>query len=77
MPCGAGLPWSLGRGKILLIKRMAKNGMKVVLRADIGRLHEDPNVDAMDRRLANLFQEINPDWLFVLTLDEEHIFWSG
>jgi len=35
-----------------LIRRMAQNGKKVVLRADIGRMHENPDVDLMEQRLV-------------------------
>jgi len=56
---------------------MAQNGKKVILRAGIGRTHKTPDVDEMERRLANLLDEINPDWLYAITLDEEQVYWHG
>ena len=59
------------------IRDMAKNGKKVILRAGIGRLTESPSVDEMERRLVNMLEEVNPNWLYAITLDEEQIFWNG
>jgi len=59
------------------ILKMAKNGKKVILRAGIGRMHKTPNVDAMERRLVNMLQEVNPDCLYAITLGEEQVYWQG
>ena len=59
------------------IREMAKNGKKVILRAGVGRMHKDPNVDELEQRLVTMFREVNPDWLYAITLDEEQIFWNG
>ena len=60
-----------------LIREMAGNGKKVILRADIGRMHKDVDVDKMEQRLSNMLQEVDPDWLYAITLDEEQVFWNG
>ena len=60
------------------IREMARNGKKVILRAGVGRTPEkNPDVDDMEQRLANLFEEVNPEWLYAITLDEEQVFWDG
>jgi len=60
-----------------LIKRMAQNGKKVILRAHIGRLSENPDVDKLEQRMINLFKEMDPDWLYAVTLGEEQVYWNG
>ena len=59
------------------IREMAKNGKKIILRAGMARPRESPNVDKMERRLINMLNEVQPDWLYAITLDEERIFWDG
>jgi hypothetical protein len=76
-------PWSFyivqgAQGKDAeLIKRMAANGKKVIVRALIGRLDPHPKVEEMEQRLVTLLKEIDPDWLYAITLDEEQGFWDG
>ena len=59
------------------IRQMAKNGKKVILRAGIGRMEKNPDVDKMEQHLINMFKEVDPDLLYAITLDEEQIFWNG
>lgn len=59
------------------IREMAKNGKKVIIRAGIGRFHKNPNVDEMEQRLVNMFEEVDPAWLYAITLGEEQIYWNG
>ena len=59
------------------IQEMVNNGKKVVLRAGVGRGHMNPNVDEMEQRLVNMFEEVDPDLLYAITLDEEQIYWRG
>ncbi|MDP7349206.1 MAG: hypothetical protein QF735_13260, partial [Phycisphaeraceae bacterium] len=59
------------------IRLMAQNGKKVVLREGIGRMHKNPDVDAMEQRLVNMLDEVKPDWLYASTLGEEQVYWHG
>ena len=59
------------------IREMVKNGKKVILRAAIGRGQVNPDVDAIEQRLVNMLEEVDPDLLYAITLDEENIYWRG
>ena len=59
------------------LREMARNGKKVILRAKVGRMHKDPDVDAMEQWLVTFFERVDPNWLYAVTLDEEHIEWNG
>ena len=56
---------------------MATNGKKVILRVHVGRLDPNPNVDEIEKWLVTLFEHVDPDWLYVITLGEEQVFWNG
>jgi hypothetical protein len=60
-----------------LIKRMAENGKKIILRLHIGRLDPNPDVNELEKKMVNLMDGIDPDWLYAITLGEEHVFWNG
>lgn len=59
------------------IRQMASHGKKIILRAEVGHLHEKPDVDQMEQWLVELFQHVDPDWLYAITLDEEQVYWKG
>jgi len=60
-----------------MLREMARNGKKVILRAAVGRMHEKPDVDEMEQWLVTLFENVDPDWLYAVTLDEEQVYWNG
>jgi len=66
-----------GAKKAALIKQMARNGKKVILRADIGRINSLLDVDEAEQRLVNILEVVDPDWLYAVTLSEEQVFWNG
>ena len=68
---------TLGPESIAMLKAMARNGKKVILRAHVGRMHEAPDVDAMEQWLVTLFEHVDPAWLYAITLDEEQVYWHG
>ena len=63
--------------RVALLESMARNGKKVILRAKVGRLHKEPDVDAMEQWLVTFFERVDPAWLYAVTLDEEQIEWNG
>ncbi len=70
-------PDSLHPQVISTLRQMAANGKKVILRAHVGRLDPNPNVDEIEQWLVTLFENIDPDWLYAMTLGEEQVFWNG
>ncbi len=60
-----------------LFEQMARHGKKVILRAHIGRASKDVDVDKLERQMVNLFDAIDPDLIYAVTLDEENIYWHG
>jgi len=62
---------------IATVRRMAAHGKKVILRVHVGRLDPDPNVDEIEQWIVKLFEHIDPDWLYAITLGEEQVFWNG
>ena len=60
-----------------LIRDMVRAGKKVILRAAIGRGAVNPDIDELDQRLINMLEEVDPDLLYAITLDEENIYWRG
>jgi hypothetical protein len=70
-------PDSLHPHVISTLRRMAANGKKVILRAHVGRLDPNPNVEEIEQWLVTLFENIDPDWLYGMTLGEEQVFWNG
>lgn len=70
------------------LQEMAKNGKKPILRVGLGRrprnpktgrpqLLKNPSVDMLEQRLVNLFEKVDPDWVYAITLDEENVYWNG
>jgi len=68
---------ALWHKKAALVRQMAANGKKVILRADIGRMDNLVDVDEAEQRLVNILEEVDPDWLYAVTLSEEQVFWNG
>ncbi len=60
-----------------LVRKMAANGKKVIVRADIGHMKANPSVDEMEKSLVKLLTDIDPDWLYAITLGEEQVYWDG
>ena len=56
---------------------MAANGKKVILRVHVGRLAPNPNVDEIEQWIVTLFEHVDPNWLYAITLGEEQVFWNG
>jgi len=63
--------------QVRLLREMARNGKKVILRAHVRKGHKTPDVDKMEQWLVTFFERVDPDWLYAVTLDEENIFWDG
>lgn len=63
--------------KASYIEKMAKNGKKIILRAWIGKnADKEIDVNKSKRILTNTLAEVNPEWLYALTLDEENVYWT-
>ena len=62
---------------VSLLRAMARNGKKVILRAKVGWRHKTPDVDKMEQWLVTFFERVDPDWLYAVTLDEERVYWNG
>jgi hypothetical protein len=59
------------------LRQMAANGKKVILRVHVGRLAPNPNVDEIEQWIVTLFEHVDPNWLYAITLGEEQVFWNG
>ena len=59
------------------LREMAKNGKKVILRAQVRLKQKTPEIDKMEQFLVTLFERVDPDLLYAITLDEENIYWDG
>ena len=66
-----------GEEGLSLLRQMAENGKRIILRVRLGRWEPHPDVDAMERSLIALFEHVDPDWVFAITLDEENVYWYG
>ncbi|MCF7854321.1 MAG: hypothetical protein K9N51_05950 [Candidatus Pacebacteria bacterium] len=61
-----------------MLKEMARNNRKVVLRVKLpGGLHASLDLEACQERLEKVFEDLSPDWLYAITLDEENVYWHG
>jgi len=63
--------------QVAMLKDMAENGKRIIIRAGIGREHPNPDPAKMEEWLANLFRTVKPSWVYAITLGEEQVYWNG
>lgn len=60
-----------------VLRDLAANGKKVILRVHLGRTNPNPDVDQLEQNIAQMFEYVDPNLIFAITLDEENISWGG